>query len=565
MTLVARLATVLAALSSAASQPSARENLDLALQSRANNASSGRACRTNNGVDPAMFSPPLYTESYRPQVHFSPSSQFINDPNGLIRSGDTWHMYFQYNPTAPVAGNQHWGHATSKDLYTWTNHPPALSPEAEGEGIFSGSAILDVNNTSGFFDDATEPEKRFVAIYTLNTDTDQNQNIAWSKDGFNYTKYEANPVISLNTTQFRDPKVFYDGATSQWIMTVAHPQDYQVGFYASTDLKAWRELSRFGPAGLPGFQYECPDLLQVPVQGGERDGEMAWVLVLSINPGMPLGGSAVQYFLGDWDGSSFTAQDGATRIADFGKDWYAAQSFYNAPAGKAVAIGWASNWQYTNVVPTSPYRGTMSTPRELSLVWSQLNPMKWGYQLAQQPYNLDALSSRTLARTTKSANKTVALDGDGAFAINATFSLPATANATNPTGEFRIYDSSHSDFLKIGFTFGDPVSLYVDRRFAGRSFADDNPYFTDRFSQQVAPLYRQVNDSSSDQLVDMRIIVDRTVTEVFAQRGIASAVALTYWDGDRRPAKVSVGLGDDSIQLDSLHVEAIRGTWPQCP
>jgi beta-fructofuranosidase len=565
-----RYLALVSTLSAVAAHPYLENDFGESVFARANNESKSdnRKCHTNNGLLASSFHPPLYTEYDRPQIHFSPSSGFMNDPNGLVKSGDTWHMYFQYNPTAMVAGNQHWGHATSKDLYTWNNHPPAISPDGDGQGIFSGSAVLDVNNTSGFFDNSTEPDHRFIAIYTLNTDTEQNQNIAYSSDGYNYTKYEGNPVITLNTTQFRDPKVFFDEGTSQWIMTVSHPQAYQIGFYASADLKTWTELSRFGPAGLLGFQYECPDLVQVPVQGGAKDGQMVWVLIVSVNPGMPLGGSAVQYFIGDWNGTEFTAQDAVARIADFGKDWYAAQTWYNAPAGKTIGIGWASNWEYTNVAPTSPYRSIMSTPRELKLIWSQLNPMKWGYQLAQLPYDLTSLSPETLAETTTSENKTVSLQGNGAFEIKANFSLSynASINATYPTGEFKIYDTTNSGYLKVGFTFGDPISAYIDRRFAGRSFGDNNPYFTDRFSQQLAPLYRTPNDTTSDQLMEMRIVVDRTVTEVFLQHGIASSVVLTYWDDESRPAKVSVGLGEaDTIKLDSLKVEAIHSTWPNCP
>lgn len=543
-------------------------------------------CATSNGADPSKFEPPLYTESHRPQIHYSPSSGFMNDPNGLVRSGDgTWHMYFQYNPHAPTVGNQHWGHATSKDLYRWQNHKPALTPTAggaEGEAIFSGSAVLDVNNTSGLFDESTPPGQRFVAIYTLETPTDQNQNIAYSSDGQNYIKYEGNPVISLGTRQFRDPKVFWDARSSQWVMVVAHPHDFQVGFYGSPDLKSWSELSRFGPAGILGYQYECPELLRVPVEGGQRHGLEVWLLVLSINPGSPLGGSTVQYFIGHWDGREFVADDGVARWADFGKDWYAAQSFHNAPDNKAIAIGWASNWQYTNDVPTAPYRGVMSTPRELKLVWSQLNPKTWAYQLAQQPYNLDSLPARELDWS--ATDRTLALEGEGAFEIRARFSVPKSGlskdeAAPGPSVEFEIRDSSRNGLLKVGFIFGEPVVIYVDRRFAGRKFADTNPFFTDRFSQQVAPIYRSskgtaTNSSSSsssgddedvDHIVEIQLIIDRTITEVFAQGGLASAVVLTYWDDDSRPASVSLSLGSSAVKIESAQVKAIDGTWPTCP
>jgi beta-fructofuranosidase len=528
-----------------------------------------RPCRTSNGLDASSFTPPLYTEADRPQIHYSASSGFINDPNGLVKSGDTWHLYYQYNPYELVAGNQHWGHATSKDLYTWENHPPAISPGAKGEGIFTGSTVLDVNNTSGLFNDSTLPESRFVAIYTLNTAADQTQNIAFSVDGSNYTKYSGNPVVDLNTTQFRDPKVIYDELTSKWIMAVAHPSDYQVGFYSSSNLLQWTEVSRFGPAGLLGYQYECPNLVKVTVSGGDLDGQKTWLLLGSNNPGAPLGGSAVQYFYGDWNGTHFIAADAVARIADFGKDWYATQVFYNAPEEKAIAIGWASNWQYTNVAPTSPYRNTQSIPRELKMVWTELNPMKWGYTLSHTPYNLESIPHKTLLRSEgESRNHTVKLHGDGAFQINANFTISASAlaNTTNPTGEFKIYDSSDKkSFLKIGFTFGVPNSLYVDRRFAGHKFADDNPYFTDRFSQQVTSLSEDPMVASSRQRMEIEIIVDRTITEIFAQRGTASATVLTYWDDDHVPASMTVGLGNDAITLEGMQVESIPSTWMKCP
>lgn len=606
-----------------------------------------RACTTSNGDDPSSFSPPLYSESYRPQIHYSPSSGFMNDPNGLLKSGDTWHMYYQYNPTGTKVGNQHWGHASSKDLYTWTNHLPAISPANPDEAVFSGSAILDVNNTSQLFreneedstsqnsDSNTDQQGRFVAIYTLNTPTDQNQNIAHSTDGSSYIKYGANPVISLNgSTAFRDPKVFWSASQSEWIMTVAHATDYQVGFYGSADLKSWRELSRFTPPDRPNQQpnrnhsstdlveLECPDLLEVPIEGGPRDGQTAWLLVYSINPGLPGTGAGVLYYTGHWDGQRFTADrdssSGGGRSADFGIDWYAPQSFFqsgdreSAPSPRRrqgpIVIGWASNWLYTNEAPTSPYRGVMSVPRELKLVWSQLAERRtageWQYQLAQLPYNLEALPSRALpaskqtitdpAATTATTTTTrVALEGNGAFEIRAIFSRRSRSSefgdvAKNSTTELEILDENGTGSLKIGFAFDDDadaghnqssvVSLYVDRSSAGAEFRKQNPSFKGRFTRKVAPLIRLSSDSAHDDadsstataavdhLVELQIIVDRTITEVFAQRGIASCTVLTYWDANSKPASLNLKLADSStVKLESMDVRAIQGTWPACP
>lgn len=564
------------------------DNTTLFTRQQSIDQTNSTTCATSNGIDPASIQPPLYTENYRPQIHYSPSTGFMNDPNGLVKSGDTWHMYFQYNPNDTVAGFQHWGHATSKDLYSWQNHLPAIAPNSTDQGIFSGSAVLDVNNTSGFFNDSTPAQSRFVAIYTLNTPTDQNQNIAYSTDGQNYTKYSGNPVISLNTTQFRDPKVFWDEAQSQWVMAVSHSQDYQVGFYASKNLREWNELSRFGPSGILGFQYECPDLVQVPVSGGERDGQKAWVLVLSINPGAPLGGSFVQAFIGDWDGTNFKPWDGSTQIVDFGKDFYAAQTFYNAPNDQAILIGWASNWQYTNVVPTSPWRSSMTIPRQLMVRYIDMNPMHKGYQVTMQPYGLENVQKQSLTSsgpsnssnvsaagmsalvarqmnentTSSNGNQTVSLEGNGAFEILANFSYPSTNYSNNPRAELRISTPNQGEYLNVGILYGDPTLVYIDRRFAGRAWSDSNPLFTDRFSQQFQSITTQ---DSTKQIVKLHLIVDRTQSEVFAQDGVASASVLHFWDNDAKPSGLNVGLGDDQIRLDSLQVNAINSTWPTCP
>lgn len=349
-------------------------------------------------------------------------------------------------------------------------------------------------------------------------------------------------------------------------MTVAHPQDFEVGFYSSNNLLQWKELSRFGPAGLLGFQYECPDLVKIPVEGGELDGKMMDVLIVSVNPGAPLGGSSVEYFIGTWDGERFVPFDDRVQIADFGKDFYAAQTWYNAPHGQTIGIGWASNWQYTNEVPTSPWRSVMSTPRQMKIQWTQLNPMKWGYKLAMLPYyptDLESSSSNGLSTTSK--NQSAILKGNGAFEVLAKFSLPAQkSQAAFPNVQMRIFTQEKDQYLTIGFTFGDPISLYVDRRFAGRKWADENPYFTDRMSQHISPVYKVSNDTSSDATVELLLIIDRTITEVFAQNGTSSATVLHYWDNKALPHMVELGIASDAIQIDDLQMRAIEKTMPNC-
>jgi len=257
----------------------------------------------------------------------------------------TWWIFFLIpvtdNPTATVAGNQHWGHATSQDLYTWENQQIAIYA-TENSQIFSGSAVTDTNNTSGFFPNQTNG---VIAIYTLNTQYSQVQEIAYSYDGgFTFIKYANNPVLVLDptSTQFRDPKVIRYG--DSWAMVVSYAQEFVIGIFTSPDLKNWTHASNFSHHGLLGLQYECPNLVQMPVEGSDA----MWVLAISINPGAPLGGSITQYFPGDFNGTHFTPVDDAARIADFGKDNYAGQFFYGLPeTEEQVFIAWASNWEYS--------------------------------------------------------------------------------------------------------------------------------------------------------------------------------------------------------------------------
>lgn len=497
----------------------------------------------------------------------------MNDPNGLVVSGkpgnETVHLYYQYNPTESVAGNQHWGHATSKSFesHEWHNHLPAIAPANSSEGIFSGSAVIDSNNTSGFFDDSTEPEDRIVAIYTHYTSEEQTQYVAYSTDGgYNYTKYDQNPVLTHKgrfQTQFRDPKVFWDEPRNQWVMAVALTQEYQVGFYTSPDLKDWTSASQFSMAGILGFQYECPALFQAPIVGGPKDGQMAWVLLLSVNPGAPQGGSFNQYFIGDWDGKKFTSDDAAARAAEFGKDWYAAQTWSNT-GNKTYVIGWASNWQYTNVVPTSPWRSVTSLVREITVRWAGYNPLKEGYVMAMNPVSTDSIVSKELhSSNSVKANDTVQLQGNGAFEINATLSLTPEnySNATTDSFvELRVYaGDDKKQFLRVGLFGGEQGGVYIDRRKAGTKWADDNVWFTDRFSAHPEP--RLSDDENANKVYDLRLIVDRSISELYVNEGTAVATVLHYWDDGAIPSSLEIRSGDGLVDIDSLSVKALESTW----
>jgi levanase/fructan beta-fructosidase len=288
-----------------------------------------------------------------------------------------------------VWGNMSWGHATSPDLLTWTEHPVAIACD-ETEDVFSGSVVFDRANTSGFGTGARAP---LVAVYTSafkepsSRDGIQAQSLAYSLDGgYNWTKYPGNPVLDRGSANFRDPKVFrYDGdAGSYWVMVAVEAHDFKVVLYKSADLKSWELLSSFGPANATGGEWECPDLFPLPVDGDPDN--LKWVLIVNLNPGGPNNGSAGQYFVGDFDGVTFTSATTVTeglqdpaRLAeyqwlDWGRDYYAAVSFSDAPDNRRLMIGWMNNWEYANKIPTSPWRGPMSLVREVSLRTIEGNP-----------------------------------------------------------------------------------------------------------------------------------------------------------------------------------------------
>ena len=296
-------------------------------------------------------------EKFRPTYHFSPLYGWMNDPNGMVYKDGEYHLFYQHNPYGSKWGNMHWGHAISKDLINWEHRPDAITPDALGT-IFSGSAVVDTDNTAGFGAGA------IVAIYTQNSDR-QVQSIAYSTDnGRSFTKYENNPVLTSDARDFRDPKVFWHKETQRWIMLLAVGQEMQI--FSSSNLKDWAFESSFGEGqGAHGGVWECPDLFELPVDGTN---EKKWVLLCNLNPGGPFGGSATQYFVGTFNGKEFVNESPSkTKWMDWGKDHYATVTWSDAPDNRRIAIAWMSNWQYANDVPTSQYRSPNSVPRDLSL------------------------------------------------------------------------------------------------------------------------------------------------------------------------------------------------------
>ena len=301
------------------------------------------------------------TDYYRPSYHFTPLYGWMNDPNGMVYKDGEYHLYFQYNPYGSKWGNMHWGHAVSRDLIHWEHLDPAIARDPVGH-IFSGSSVVDKKNTAGFGKDA------IIAIYTNNSvNHDEVQCIAYSNDnGRTFTKYEGNPVLTPfdGLKDFRDPKVFWYEKDKCWFMIVS--ADKETRFYKSKNLKKWDYVSAFGKGlGQQPCQYECPDFFQLPVNGDEKN--MKWVMTMNINPGCWFGGSATEYFVGDFDGKNFTCPDANdVKWLDWGKDHYATVTFSNT-GNRVLAITWMSNWQYANLTPFKQNRGANGLPRELKL------------------------------------------------------------------------------------------------------------------------------------------------------------------------------------------------------
>ncbi|KAI9886183.1 MAG: hypothetical protein M1823_002035 [Watsoniomyces obsoletus] len=503
----------------------------------------------NEAVPKGQPIPGDYTGALRPQIHYSPPQGFMNDPNGMFRdSSGVWHLYYQYNPTDIVAGNQHWGHATSRDLYTWENQPIALFPDATGDGVFSGSCVIDPQNTSGFFPNTTDG---VVAIYTYNTVQEQTQRIAYSYDnGYTFTEFEGNPVISIGSTQFRDPKVIWHEPTKKWVMSISYSQEFAVGIFTSPDLKAWEHASNFSYYGLLGLQYEVPALVQIPYRDADTVEQM-WIMLLSINPGAPQGGSITQFFPGDFNGTHFTAVDSAARIADFGKDNYAGGPFYGTPEGEnLVSIAWASNWQYSQIVPTGEkekFRSAMSLPRENYLT----NMTRTGWTLVSKPYKIETVFDKPLATSDNIANGSLSANystaGSGAiyFQINAT-GIPS-ANATG-TANFTFESSVSGESVRGGFYFGGDVPFWIDR---GDVDGFENPFFTDKFS---------TNNLISNGQWRMEGVIDRSIIEVFLDGGNQSAT-LTFFPTQRLDmVRLATGDLDTDVQV-SAAIWELKSTW----
>ena len=419
-------------------------------------------------------------EQYRPLYHHTPAYGWMNDPNGMFFKDGVWHLYFQHNPYGSQWENMTWGHSTSTDLIHWTFQGDPVQPDAWG-AIFSGSSVVDKNNTAGFGENA------IVALYT-SAGENQTQSMAYSTDnGKTFTKYDGNPIITSNVPDFRDPHMFWNEDIKKWNMILAAGQ--QMNIYSSDNLKDWKFESSFGAEyGSHGGVWECPDLMKMKVRGTDKE---KWMLVCNINPGGPSGGSATQYFVGDFDGHKFTCESKpeVTKWMDYGKDHYATVTFDNAPNGRHVALAWMSNWQYANQVPTMQYRSANSIPRDLGLFEYKGNT----YCSVTPSEEITAARSKKPSKSLSEACEMVVnLKGD------------ATITLSNSKGE------------KVVMTY-----KAKDERFSmDRTLSGKTDFSSDFAAITTAPVYGKMNK--------LRIFIDKSSIEVFDNDGKMAMTNLVF-------------------------------------
>lgn len=494
------------------------------------------ACAQKNNVDIEIPSDQdLLKEKHRPQFHFSPLTKWTNDPNGMVYYEGEYHLFYQHFPDSSVWGPMHWGHAVSTDLIHWEHLPIALYPDSLGY-IFSGSAVVDWQNSSGFGSGTNPP---LVAIFTYHDPkkegdgkVPQSQAIAYSTNkGRTWIKYQNNPVLeSPGIWNFRDPKVRWHAQTGKWIMTLACGD--HVRFYSSPDLKKWSLESEFGKdAGFHGGVWECPDLFPLRT---EDSGETKWILIVSINPGGPNGGSATQYFTGDFDGRSFVPDSKESKWIDYGTDNYAGVTWSDVPEtdGRQIFLGWMSNWQYASVVPTTIWRNAMTLARELTL-----RRLPVGYVLHSYPVNETSALRNGARNITDSLRAGHSVNADNLFEIELELTVPKE-------GTFSLVLASRDN---------DSVTMTIDE--AGMFFDRSNAGVTE-FEPGFAAIHHAPRSSGSR--LTLRVIVDASSVEVFVNQG---EVVMTEVVFPGMPlSQVSVAY-DQGVDVGKATLYALKSIW----
>jgi fructan beta-fructosidase len=468
-----------------------------------------------------------YDEPYRPQVHFSPKTGWMNDPNGLVYNHGIYHLFFQYFPDSTVWGPMHWGHAVSRDLLHWKQVAIALFPDSLGY-IFSGSAVVDVDNTSGF---ASNDKIPLIAIYTQHdpvgekagTNLFQNQSIAYSLDnGDHWTKYSGNPVLKTpGLKDFRDPKLSWYDEQKKWIMTLAAGD--RIMFYSSRNLKTWNKESEFGVGiGAHGGVWECPDLIPFTT-----DGKKIWLLIVNINPGGIQGGSGTQYFTGNFDGHRFTSGDTITHWADYGPDNYAGVTFSNTGKEK-IFMGWMSNWAYGTKVPTVKWRSTMTIPRKIDL-----KKIGQNYYVTMMPVSLKPL---IIPPKISPAGKIILR-----VPYRIDYTIPDLHSYTI------IFSNQSGQELRVGFD-EEKNAYFIDRTNAGQS--DFDPNFA---AIHFAPRFSKSKES------DLTIVLDNSSIELFADQGLTTMTEIFF------PAQPQSDWRTETkaVKFEHLRVSQLSSIWGQ--
>lgn len=473
-------------------------------------------------------------EKYRPAYHHTPLYGWMNDPNGMFYKDGEWHLYYQWNPYGSKWQNMTWGHSSSKDLINWEHHPAAIEPNGLGS-VFSGSSVVDKENTAGFGKDA------IVSLYT-SADASQVQSLAHSSDnGMTFDIYPGNPVITLES-EARDPNMFWDAANNRWVLTLAHALDHEMLFFTSPDLREWTLQSSFGKGiGAQDGVWECPDLFPLKVDGSDKE---KWVLLCNINPGGPFGGSATQYFIGDFDGTTFKADTDTqgnipTKWMDFGKDHYATVSFSDAPDGRRTLIGWMSNWQYAGEVPTLQFRSANTLPRDASLFTA---PDGQIYLASAPSPEVDMLRDKAVRKVSSIS----------AGATARSYSIPPLCEIDleiNPRKAATVdITLSNGNGEKVGMTYDvKAATLSFDRRQSGiTDFSQDFPAVT------AAPVL------TADNRLSLRIFIDRSSVEVFEKEGRLAMTNLVFPTSPYDRISISTGKGKAEIKNFTVYPLSIK-------